>query len=55
MPHISGGRKEEHYKPYLSYDLASGSEIMPCYKIDKPLVVSRFTGNAMTSITMLRA
>ena len=26
----------------LSYDLASGSEITPCNKIDKPLVVYRF-------------
>ena len=36
------------------YDVASGSEITPCNKIDKPLVVYRFTGNAMTSITTLR-
>ena len=38
----------------LSYDVASGSEITPCNKIDKPLVVHRFTGNVMTSITTLR-
>ena len=38
----------------LSYDVASGSEITPCNKIDKPLVVYRFTGNVMTSITTLR-
>ena len=38
----------------LSYDVASGSEIMPCNKIDKPLVVYRLTGNVMTSITTLR-
>ena len=38
----------------LSYDVASGSEIMPCNKIDKPLVVYRFSGNFMTSITALR-
>ena len=37
----------------LSYDVASGSEITTCNKIDKPLVVYRFTGNVMTSITML--
>ena len=42
-----------HYM-YLSYDVASGSEITPCNKIDKPLVVYRFTGNVMTSITALR-
>ena len=37
----------------LSYDIASGSEITPCNKIYKPLVVHRFSGNVMTSITML--
>ena len=41
-------------KMYLSYDVASRSEITPCNKIDKPLVVYRFTGNVMTSITTLR-
>ena len=38
----------------LSYDVASGSEITPCNKIDKPLVVYRFTGNVMTSVTTVR-
>ena len=38
----------------LSYDVASESEITPCNKIDKPLVVYRFTGNVITSITTLR-
>ena len=38
----------------LSYDVASGSEITPCNKIDKPLVVYRFTRNVMTSIITLR-
>ena len=38
----------------LSYDVASGSEITPCNKIDKSLVVYRFTGTVMTSITTLR-
>ena len=42
------------FKALLSYDVASESEITPCNKIDKPLVVYRFTGNVMTSITMLR-
>ena len=37
----------------LSYDDASGSEITPCNKNDKPLVVYRFLGNAMTSIITL--
>ena len=35
---------------FLSYDVASGSEIKPCNKIDKPLVGYRLTGNVMTSI-----
>ena len=39
---------------FLSYDGASESEITPCNKIDKPLVVYRFMGNVMTSITTLR-
>ena len=39
---------------HLSYDVASGSEITPCNKICKPLVVYRFTGNVITSITTLR-
>ena len=38
----------------LSYDIASGSEIMPCNKIDKQLVANKFMGNIMTSITMFR-
>ena len=35
------------------YDVASESEILvtPYNEIDKPLVVYRFTGNVMTSIT----
>ena len=28
----------------ISYDVASGSEIMPCIKINKSLVVYRFSG-----------
>ena len=40
-------------KTILSYDVTSGSEITPCNKIDKPLVVNRFSGNVMMSITML--
>ena len=39
---------------YLSHDDASESDITPCNKIDKPLVVYRFTGNVMTSIITLR-
>ena len=31
----------------LSYDVASESEITPCIKLDKPLVVYRFLGNVM--------
>ena len=37
----------------LSNDVASESEITPCNKIDKPLVVYRFSGNIMTYITTL--
>ena len=33
----------------LSYDIASEIEITPCIKIDKPLVVYRFSVNLMTS------
>ena len=39
---------------YHNYDVASRSEITPCNKICKPLVVYQFTGNVMTSITTLR-
>ena len=43
-----------HFFEVLSYDVASESEITPCNKIDKPLVVYKFTGKDMTSITTLR-
>ena len=33
-----------------SNDIASGSEVMPCNKIDKSLVVYSVSGNVMTSI-----
>ena len=39
---------------HLSHDVASESDITPCNKIDRPLVVYRFTGNVMTSIVTLR-
>ena len=38
---------------HLSYDVATGSEITPCNKICKPLVVYRFSGNVITYITTL--
>ena len=38
----------------LSCDFASGSKITSCNKIDKPQVVYRFSGNAMTPLTTLR-
>ena len=47
--------KPNHSINFLSYDVASEGEITPCNKIDKPLVVYRFTGNVMTSITALRS
>ena len=37
----------------ISYDVASGSERTPCIKFDKPLVVYRFSGNVMTSLSTL--
>ena len=43
-----------HYNFYLSHDIASESDRTPCIKIDKPLVVYRFTGNVMTFIMTLR-
>ena len=49
------GRKNSFvHKGLLSYDVTFESEITPCNKIDKPLVVYRFTGNIMTSIITLR-
>ena len=36
--------------PNLSYEIGSRSEIMPCNKINKPLVDYRFTGNVMRFI-----
>ena len=39
--------------PFLSHDFESLIEIMPCNKIDKPLVVYRFLGSVMTSISTL--
>ena len=38
---------------FLSHDVASGSKITPCNKIDKPLVVYIFSGHVMASITTL--
>ena len=41
-------------KHFLSLDVASGSKVTSYNKIDKPLVVYRFSGNFMTSITTMR-
>ena len=48
--------RDKHHKTIFdhNYDVASGSEITPCNKIYKPLIVYRFTGNNMASITTLR-
>ena len=43
----------DHNFYILSYDIASGSEITPCNKICKPLVVYRFSRNVIMSITRL--
>ena len=50
---ICSGRHIESWLLYilLSYDIAHDSEITICNKIDKPLVVYRFLGNVMTTIT----
>ena len=37
----------------LSHDVTSGSDITPCNKMDKPLVVYRFSGNVITPIITL--
>ena len=36
-------------EPILSYDVASGSDITPCNKIDKPLVVYHYAMMLLTS------
>ena len=50
--HIGSNEQDQHMnigtiristKAYLSRDVASGSDKMPCNKIDKPLVVYRFS------------
>ena len=51
---VTASKEKVLRKFHLSYDVASGSEIMPCNKIDKPLVVYSFRGNVMKSITTLR-
>ena len=51
---VNSKMEKKLFLNHLSYEVASGSEVTPCNKIDKPLVVYRFTGNVMTSITMLR-
>ena len=42
-----------HQYKILSHDITAWREITPCNNIDKPLVVYRFSGNIMTSITTL--
>ena len=50
---VAGIQNEKVYFS-LSYDVASGSEITPCNKSCKPLVVYQFMGNVITSMTTLR-
>ena len=52
--HSDSFNSAEQFSIHISYDVASGSEITPCNIIDKPLVVYRFSGNVITSITTLR-
>ena len=48
-------KKKDHQRCRFFYHMTSRpSVITPCNKIDKPLVLYRFTGNVMTSITTLR-
>ena len=54
MSHFVRNYDSSVFNGHLSYDVASGSEITPCNKIDKPLVVYRFSGNVMMSLTTLR-
>ena len=44
----------ETWKMALSYEVASGSEITPCNKIDGPLVAYIYLGNVMTFKTTIR-
>ena len=46
-------KNKNHIFTLLSHDVASGSEITPCNKIDKPLMVYRLVCNVMTSIITL--
>ena len=39
---------------YHNYDVVTGSEITPCNKIDKPLMVYIFSGNFMVYIIKQR-
>ena len=52
---VVGTRKNPlNEKCRLSHEVTSGSDITPCNKIDKPLVVYRLARNVMTAIIMLR-
>ena len=44
-------KKMQYDEEFLSHDIASGSDIMPCNKIDKTLVIYRFRNYIMTSIS----
>ena len=52
---------KHHYKAHIikycyrnsSYENASRSEITPCNKIDKPLVVYRFAGNIHNNVAYI--
>ena len=44
---------QNHVLSFLSHNIMSVTEITPCNKIYKPLVVYRLSGNVMMSITTL--
>ena len=46
-PVYSSTMLDNHNYHVLSYDVASGIEIRPCNKIDKPLVAYKFLENVM--------
>ena len=51
MERVKAGTKI--YKWPLSHEVSSGGDITLCNKINKPLVVYRFSGNVITSIITL--
>ena len=53
FPRIKDNMLWSKIEKCLSHDVTSRSDNTLCNKIDKPLVVYRFSGNVMTSIITL--